>query len=191
MQFRVWLAAAATLACSLAQAQSLENAYVFGEALQYSKQGTFRGCGLNIKLLQITELPSKDYIAVSLNFWLESPGAALIKTALSTASAGPPPSVKPKPIESSWVRLIEGTPLNQIKTMPGEDGALLFFTSMADAFELLEKLRDEDKTIQVGFKQPGQKFERVFFGKMAMEEQEKSSLATCFQEFAKNLPARK
>jgi hypothetical protein len=168
-------------------AQTLEKAYVLAEPLQYAKQGQFRGCGVNLKLLQESQAASRDYATVSVNFWIDSPGVALVKTALSKATIGPAPATKPQPIVSSWVRIKGTDPLLPQKSMQGEDQALLTIVELSAAIDFVTVVMQGVEEVQLGFKQPGLKHERIFYGVPSVEQESRKLLEACFGELVERL----
>ncbi|QCB46619.1 hypothetical protein [Hydrogenophaga sp. PAMC20947] len=168
-------------------AQTLEKAYILAEPLQYSNQGNFRGCGLNLKLLQESESKSRDYVTLSVNFWMDSPTSALVKTALSRATIGVAPSSEPQPLETSWARVKGAEPLIPEKSMRGEDQALLTTVELSAAVDFVTTVMQGSKEIQVGFRQPRAKYERIFYGTPNVEQESKKLLESCFGEFVSRL----
>jgi len=183
-------AAVFALACaSSVIAQTLEKAYVIAEPLQYAKQGQFRGCGVNLKLLQDSQATSRDYATVSVNFWIENPSVALVKTTLSKAIVGlaPTPATKPQPLVSSWVRLKGTDPLIPQKSMQGEDQAMLTIVELSAAIDFVNAVMQGAEEVQLGFKQPGLKHERIFYGVPIVEQESRKLLVACFREMADRL----
>lgn len=168
-------------------AQTLERAHILVEPLQYSDQGKFRGCGVNLKLLQETDSKTRDYLTVSVNFWLETPSAALIKTALSQVTVGSTPAVKPQAFESSWIRLKGQDPLVPKKSMSGEDSAVLAVVDLSPAIDLVTSILEGTEEIQVGFRQKTLKYERVFYGMPKTEQESRALVRVCFDEFIQRL----
>lgn len=168
-------------------AQTLEKAYVLAEPLQYAKQGQFRGCGVNLKLLQDSQATSRDYATVSVNFYIESPGVALVKTALSKATIGPDSATKPQPLVSSWVRIKGTDPLLPQKSMQGEDQALLTIVELSAAIDFVTVVMQGAEEVQLGFKQPGLKHERIFYGVPNVEQESRKLLEACFGELVDRL----
>ncbi|MFZ3018948.1 MAG: hypothetical protein WA056_10885 [Gallionella sp.] len=167
-------------------AQTLEKSYILAEPLQYSKQGKFRGCGLNLKLLQESQAQTRDYVTLSINFWLDSPGVALVKTTLNKARAGTSPSLQQQRLKSTWARLKQESPLEPIKTMSGEDEAILSVVELKSALDFVNKAANKTE-LQVGFLQVGSKLERVFYGKPEITTESQQLLHECFDELIQNL----
>lgn len=168
-------------------AQTLEKAYVLAEPLQYAKQGQFRGCGVNLKLLQDSQATSRDYATVSVNFFIESPGLALVKTSLSKATIGPASATKPQPLVSSWVRIKGTDPLLSQKSMQGEDQTLLTIVELSAAIDFVTVVMKGAEEVQLGFKQPGLKYERIFYGVPSVEQESRKLLEACFVELVDRL----
>lgn len=167
-------------------AQTLEKSYILAEPLQYSKQGKFRGCGLNLKLLQESQAQTRDYVTLSINFWLDSPGVALVKTTFNKARAGTSPSLQPQRLTSTWARLKQESPLEPIKTMSGEEEAILSVVELKSALDFVNKAANKTE-LQVGFLQAGSKLERVFYGKPEITTESQQLLHDCFDELIQNL----
>ena len=167
----------------------MERAYVLAEPLQYSKAGQFRGCGLNVKLLQETRSKRRDYVTFSINFWIDSPSSALLKTAWSKATIGDSGSLDPQKIESAWVRLGTGEPARPQRTMAGEDGAILAVMGADAGLELLSGILASKQELQIGFKPSGANFERVFYGLPTVEDETATRVQLCFEELAEKLGA--
>lgn len=184
---RVATAIFALALASNAIAQTLEKAYVIAEPLQYANQGQFRGCGVNIKLLQESQASRRDYAGVSVNFWIDSPGVALVKTTLSKATIGPTPSSQPQPLVSSWVRLKGSDSLIPQKSMQGEDQALLTIVELSAAIDFVTAVMQGAEEVQLGFKQLGLKHERIFYGVPGVEQESRKLLQTCFGELVDRL----
>lgn len=176
------------LAVSLgAVGQTLESAYVLAEPLQYSRAGQFRGCGVNIKLLQVTDAPTRDYLTLSLNFWIDSPGVSLAKTTWSKATIGGSSRVSPQRLDSTWARIKEKDPLRAEKTTTGEDQAILTVVPLDQAIDFVTAVLGGEQEIQVGFKPHMGKYERIFYGKPVIEHDTASQVQACFGEFIKRL----
>ena len=168
-------------------AQTLEQAYVLAEPLQYAKRGQFRGCGVNIKLLQDNQATSRDYVTVSVNFFIEDPNVALVKTALSKATIGLATATKPQALVSSWVRIKGTNPLLPQKSMQGEDQALLTIVELPEAIDFVAVVMQGAEEVQLGFKQPGLKHERIFYGVPVVEQESRKLFAACLGELADRL----
>jgi len=176
------------LACaSSVIAQTLEKAYVLAEPLQYAKQGQFRGCGVHLKLLQDSQATSRDFATVSVNFWIESPGVALVKTSLSKVKIGSASVPKPQVLVSSWVRMKGTDPLLPQKSMQGEDQTLLTIVELSAAIDFVTVVMQGAEEVQLGFKQPGLKQERIFYGVPSVEQESRKLLVACFGELADRL----
>ena len=184
---RIATAVFALVLASNAIAQTLEKAYVLAEPLQYANQGQFRGCGVNLKLLQESQASSRDYATVSVNFWIDSPGVALVKTTLSKATIGTTPSSRPLPLVSSWVRLTGTDSLVPLKSMQGEDQALLTIVELSAAIDFVTAVMQGTEELQLGFTQPGLKHERIFYGVPVVEQESRKLLQTCFGELVDRL----
>ena len=181
-------AAVFALACaSSVIAQTLEKAYVLAEPLQYAKQGQFRGCGVNLKLLQDSQASSSDYATVSVNFWIESPDVALVKTVLAKVTIGTASATKTQPLVSSWVRIKGADPLVPQKSMEGEDQALLTIVEVSAAIDFVTLVMRGEKEVQLGLKQPGLNHERIFYGIPIVEQESKKLLAACLGELVNRL----
>jgi hypothetical protein len=183
------LIVALVLACSNGiGAQTLEKAHILTEPLQYSNQGRFRGCGLHLKLLQDTNGSTRDYLSISINFFSENTTVGMIKTSLSRATIAVPPVVKPQGLLSSWIRVRGGDPLAVKKVVKGEDQSLLVVVDVIAALELsMAVLRAEDE-LQVGFRQPGSRFERVFYATPSVDAETRAVFQACFKEFMLKMP---
>jgi hypothetical protein len=178
----------AGFACMPAQSQSMEKAYVIAEPLQYSKQGDFRGCGINVKMLEEGDLHVRDYVSVSVNFWIDSPGVALVKTTYSEATPGRQKPLQPKQMASTWVRLKHSKPLVSLKSLKGDDEALLMVTPLEGAMDFATAIAQSGE-LQVGFTPHGSKTERIIYGKSEVTQESKRIIAECFDEYIKRLDA--
>ena len=179
------LVAASLVISTPLRAQTLEKAYILAEPLQYSNQGKFRGCGLNLKVLQGSDARNLDYITVSVNIWLENPGVALVKTALSQVSIGSSSSRKSQPLDSSWIRIKGSDPLIPKKSIPGEDNAQLAIVDLAPSMHLLEAVLEGAGEVQIGFRSPGAKYERIFYGIPKIEQESLAIFQSCIEEFVR------
>jgi hypothetical protein len=177
----------AVLSVTSVSAQTLEKAYMLAEPLQYTRQGQFRGCGVNLKVLQEIQSASRDYATVSVNFWLDNPGAALVKTTLGKATVGPSPSNRPQPFASSWVRVKGAAPLIAQKTMAGEDQSVLTIVELSSAIDFVTAVMQGGNEIQLGLKQSGVNHERIFYGDPVVEQESRKQLEACFGEFLDRL----
>lgn len=190
MNYRAKIATtlAAAMTALSANAQSLDKAVVRAEPLQYTKDGKFRGCGLNLKLLEDGTTPTLDYISVSVNFWLDKPGFALVKTQLkkATMSAG---TVKPAGLDRSWARIAGQDPLNQQNFMAGEELAILSTVEINAGMDFIAEVMRSQKEVQVGFFSKGSKLERTFRGIPAWDADGRAALSACFTEFTTRLQA--
>ena len=165
------------------RAQTLEKAYVLAEPLQYVSQGTFRGCGINLKLLQQSEAASRDYATVSINFYVENPGLALVKTTLSKLTIGPTPVVRSQSLVSSWVRLKGANALVPKKSIQGEEQSLLDLVDSSSAIDFVTEVMRGAEEVQLGIKQSGLKHERVFYGVVSVEQETRRLFQECLGEF--------
>lgn len=179
---------AAAITAITANAQSLEKAVVRADPLQYTKDGKFRGCGLNLKLLEDVTTPTLDYITVSVNFWLDKPGAGLVKTQFkrATMSTG---KVIPAGLERSWARIAGQDPLNQQNFMAGEEFAILSTVEINAGMDFIAEVMRSQKEVQVGFLPKGSKLERTFRGVPAWDADGRAALSACFTEFTTRLQA--
>jgi hypothetical protein len=181
---------AAVLALANGQAcmaQVLEKAYILAEPLQYTQQGQFRGCGLNLKLLQETAGSTRDYATVSINFWLDSPGVALVKTTLNKATPGGSTPLKPVPIETSWVRLQGEDPLPPKQQMRGDNLSLLAVVELGPALEFVTTTIQDPKEVQLGFKQQGAQHERTLHGLPTLTPETRDQVTACFDVYINRL----
>lgn len=190
MNYRVKIAMtlAAAITTVAANAQSLERAVVRAEPLQYTKDGKFRGCGLSLKLLEDGTTHTLDYITFSVNFWLDKPGAGLVKTQFNrvTISTG---NVIPAGLERSWARIAGQDALNQRNFMGGEELAILSTVEIDAGMDFIADVMRSQKEVQIGFLAKGSKLERTFHGIPQWDADGRAALSACFTEFTTRLQA--
>lgn len=171
-------------------AQTLEKAYVHAEPLQYTHSGAFRGCGISIKLLQLIDSAQRDYLTVSLSFWLDQPNNALLKTTFSKATLGTKPNVHRQKLASTWTKLKGAEPLHAVKTVQGEEEAILSIVNSGEAIEFMFAVIGGNQEVQIGFKTDTATYERIFYGTPVFEAESVNQVQSCFKEFAERLDAR-
>ena len=179
------------LAASSAHAQTLEKAFVRAEPLQYStKEGKFRGCGVNIKVLQEGTTATRDYFTVSINVWLDNPSFALVKSAYKRA-AMTTGVVVPSGLDRSWTRIKGLDPLPQTGVTAGDEQALLSWVGLKEAMEYVGSVMSGKEELQVGFYAKGAKLERVFHGVPKWDEGAIDAVQACFDELSDRLGKQK
>ena len=171
-------------------AQTLEKAYVLAEPLQYSHSGVFRGCGVHIKLLQIIDSPQRDFLTLSLNFWLDHPNHGLLKTTLSKATLGAKPNLYWQKIASTWARLKGAEPMHAITTERGDEQAILSVVDIDAAIDFVVAVLGGNQEIQIGFKTETATYERIFYGRPVIESKTVNQVQSCLKEFTERLNKR-
>lgn len=191
---RVWKGiclALLALATPGAGAQSLEKAVVRAEPLQYStKDGKFRGCGVNIKVLQDGSTPTLDYMTVSVNLWLENPAYALVKSGYKRATMATG-TVVPAGLEKSWARIKGQDPLHVQGLTAGEERAILGWVGLEEAMNFIGAVMAGKEELQVSFLPSGTKLERTFYGVPQWDVGATKALQSCFDELANRLGSAK
>jgi hypothetical protein len=163
--------------------QVMEKSHVIAEPLQYSKNGNFTGCGINFRFLEDAKTASLNYATFSINFYLDNLNGALLKTSYSKVVIGNgPPQTQKKKIESSWIRLNSKDPLTVIKTMKGEDDAILSISDSSKSLSFLYEILMSEPNIQLGLKEPGKSFETIMYGNSVMKDEDKLQVANCLKE---------
>lgn len=188
---RHWVAmiCAATAIPQAVNAQMLEAAHVLAEPLQYSRAGNFRGCGLHLRFVREVERSHYDYLTLSVNFWLDSP-AGMTKTVLSSVTSGPEMKAANLALASAWTRIKPSDTLPAISTYEGEEDSVLSTVPLDEALAFVLAVLERPAEVQVGFKQKGLPFERIFYGKPVLSSEASSQMMDCLGEFLDRLEAQ-
>lgn len=171
------------LAHSLANAQLMQKSHITADSLQYSTNGNFRGCGINLRFLENSETSLLNYATLSINFSIENIDFAVIKTTLSKVTFDQDKlNAQKKKIGSTWFRLNKSNPLQLIKNIEGEEDSILGIAESSNALTLLSEILLSKPQLQLGIKELGKEYEIIMYGQVTVKDEDKKALSMCFKE---------
>ncbi len=195
--FRLAIVGSLFIIHGVANAQTMEKALIMPEPLQYTKHGNFEGCGLHLRLLEDNGTQSLNnqtlnYATLSINFYTKNPNVAVLKTSFSRATfTNNLPVSKKKKIDSTWVRLSESEPLQIMKTIAGDEDAILGLSNAEEALTFLGKMLTSNPQLQLGLRESGNSFERIMYGTVVIKDQDKQAIMECLAELIKRADLKK
>jgi hypothetical protein len=174
------VAATFLFAAQSAYSQSLAASSVSFVPNQLTEKGHFSGCGATLKLINDTGGKNVNFAVYSLSIWIKNPNYALSSTQFGNAVLGG--KVEWKTVDSRWVRVRGGEPINHLSSTQGQKSSLLSPVSTYEALEFLSAAI-EQKTIQVGVTTADGTRELVFYGAPAVNAEARSAFLECLKEF--------
>lgn len=161
----------------------MEKSHIIVEPLQYSKNGKFEGCGVNLRFLEDSKNTQLNYATFSVNFYITNLSIALLKTTYSKVSFGSAaPQTQKRKIDTSWIRLNTSDPIPMLKTMKGEEDSALALAESPKSLAFLSEILHGNPKIQLGIKEPNKSIEIIMHGSPIIKDDDKIQIANCLTE---------
>jgi hypothetical protein len=165
----LWLV---VLFASPGQAQNVFQADAEYQALTYTDEAGYKGCGIRALVLHQTELPEIVGADLSVNVYFRPVLAGIVKASYLTAN--PPAIKKIQPARFSISLEQDGVPLRLLQLQPAEDPGYLFSpTEESPTAKVLLAMFNGDRVV-VSLLNEGEKTERrfVFAAKLSAGDHE-------------------
>lgn len=190
MRFQYWLLIlAACVAATTAQSGTLEPLLsAEGQVQMHVENGQVKSCG--VRVIVVAERNSKQEImGIDTSVNVAYPGFGTVKGLVSqgTLDKYEKGELKRLKLHSIWFRNPSGlttTPVNdKYLDSPETPKAIIYPTQLNSAIEIIDAVL-EGKVIQLGIRLENQDYDRIYFGQVAMLEQEKLQLAQCLKDWS-------
>ena len=189
---RRWFVACAALVGQIAQAGTIEQAYIFGDPQMQVKAGAVVGCGYRLKGMPKDTALSKPFILLDTSFNLYANGLELLKGGamlMSPKKDGQLGQPVNKPINGFWLMAGDGPPTAPVgnKVLAAEDrGYLLYGITVGASTALFAAILD-GSPVTVGVRIKGEPIDRIYAGVVNVSDADKQQHQQCMTRLLKRL----